>query len=166
MLDRSLHEGAAIELTKGRKSSDPNMFELLLDVSKDKEKKRREELLKPLGFKEFFESGSIKINYRTCQGLECELCIKACPTKALYWRDGKIGITRDLCIYCGACVINCIVDDCITIERRRPDGKIERFSKPRDVILLYRSLNVERRCDRTKSFLPDDEVYLKRARKI
>lgn len=153
-------------MPKDKGPSNGSIFELLLDVSKEKEKTRREELLKPLGIKEFFESGSIKINHRTCQGLECELCIKACPTQALYWINGKIGITNDLCVYCGACVINCIVDDCITIERRRPDGKVEQFTKPRDVILLYRIRNAERRCDRTKSYLPDNEAYLKRTRKI
>ena len=119
-----------------------------------------------LTIKEFFENGEIKIDYRTCQGLECELCIKACPTSALYWRDGKVGIVKDLCVYCGACVINCIVDDCITIERKRENGKVERFSTPRDVILLYRIRNAERRCVRTRSFLPNNEAYLKRTKKL
>ena len=153
-------------MSKNEKSSDGNILELLLDASRGQEKKRREELLKPLGIREFFENGSIKVNNRTCQGLECELCIKACPTKALYWSGGKIGITKDLCVYCGACVVNCIVDDCITIERQRPDGKVERFSKPRDVILLCGTINARRRSNRTKSFLPNSEAYLKRLRKI
>jgi len=158
----SIQEGAAVELSKREGSSQGDMFGLLLEKSKKQERGRREELLKPLGIREFFDSGSIRINYRTCQGLECELCIKACPTKALYWWNGKVGIIEDLCVYCGACVINCIVDDCISIERRRLDGKAERFSKPREVILLYRTFNAGRRHSRIESIFPEEEADLKR----
>ena len=149
-----------------RKSpSEGDMFGLLLEKSKTQEKRRREELLKPLGIREFFESGNIQINARTCQGLECELCIKACPTNALYWRNGKVGIIKDLCVYCGACVINCIVDDCVRVERKRFDGEVERFSKPREVILLYKTFNAGRRRSRIEAILPDEDAYLKRCGK-
>jgi Na+-translocating ferredoxin:NAD+ oxidoreductase RNF subunit RnfB len=47
-----------------------------------------------------------------------KLCIKACPTNALFWKAGMVGIIEELCIYCGACVLNCIVDDCIKIVRK------------------------------------------------
>ena len=61
-----------------------DIFKVLLEASKEKRKARREELLKSINVKEFFEEGSIKIDVKTCKGVECQLCIKACPTKALY----------------------------------------------------------------------------------
>ena len=36
---------------------------------------------------------------------------------------------------------NCMVDDCIKIERKREDGKIEKFSKPNDVVMLDEKIN-------------------------
>ena len=100
----------------------------------EEKKKRRKELLEPTGVKEIFKEGKISINKFTCVGGQCKFCIKACPTNALYWGTGEVGIIEDLCVYCGACVLNCMVDDCIKIERKREDGTIEKFSKPSDVI--------------------------------
>jgi Fe-S-cluster-containing hydrogenase component 2 len=137
------------------------MFQLLLDAAKQR-RRQRAQLLADLKVKEFFADGRIMINARTCQGLECELCIKACPTKALYWRDGKVGIVDDLCVYCGACVLCCIVDDCITLSRTRNDGTTERFSKPREVVQLCHTLNTRRRHKRVESLFPTPEDYLKR----
>jgi Fe-S-cluster-containing hydrogenase component 2 len=137
------------------------MFQLLQDAAKQRQGKRAE-LLAGLSVKEFFPDGRITINARTCQGLECELCIKACPTKALYWRDGKVGIVEDLCVYCGACVLCCIVDDCITLSRTRHDGTAERFSKPREVIQICSTVNTRRRYTRVESLFPTPEDYLKR----
>lgn len=142
-----------------------DMFQLLLETSKQREN-RKAQLLKSLEIKEFFEWGSIRINERTCQGLECELCIKACPTKALYWRDGKVGIVEDLCVYCGACVLCCIVDDCVEISRKRKDGAMERFSKPWEVIQLCNKVNTRRRHKRVESLFPNPEDYLKRYRRL
>ncbi len=152
--------------TKKDKKKEGDIFQLLLENSEKRKKNSREQLLESLKVKEFFVDGTISINERTCQGLECELCIKACPTKALYWRDGKVGIIKDLCVFCGACVLCCIVDDCIKITRKRFDGKKESFSKPGDVILLCNRINSERRRDRLKSLFPDPETYLKRYRKL
>ena len=142
-----------------------DVFQLLLEAAKQR-KSRKAELLEELKVKEFFDEGSITINERTCQGLECELCIKACPTKALYWRDGKVGIVEDLCVYCGACVLCCIVDDCVKILRKRKDGMVERFSKPWEVIRLCDSVNTRRRHKRVESLFPTPEDYLKRYRKL
>jgi len=75
---------------KGEKSSGVDIFELLESVGEKEKKKRREELLAPLGAKEFFVEGSITINKRICHGVECKLCIKACPTNALFWKAGEI----------------------------------------------------------------------------
>ena len=153
-------------MVKKNESSERDIFQLLLETSEKRKKSKREQLLESLNVKEFFEKGSISINERTCQGLECELCIKACPSKALYWQDGKVGIIRDLCVYCGACVLCCIVDDCIKVRRNRFDGKAENFSRPKEVILLFNSINSQRRHSRVESLFPDDEAYLKRYRKF
>jgi Fe-S-cluster-containing hydrogenase component 2 len=147
------------------KKSQTDVFQLLLEASKQR-KNRKAELLEGLKVKEFFEEGSIIIDERTCQGLECELCIKACPTRALYWRDGKVGIVEDLCVYCGACVLCCIVDDCVRIFRKRKDGTAERFSKPLEVIRLCDTWNTRRRHKRVESLFPTQEDYLKRYRKL
>jgi len=153
-------------MSKKKKNSKGDIFQLLLETKAKQKKSTRRELLESLNVKEFFEEGSISINERTCQGLECELCIKACPSKALYWQNGKVGIIRDLCVYCGACVLCCIVDDCIKITRKRADGTVESFSKPWEVVLLFNNINSRKRCQRVEAILPNDEAYLKRCRKI
>jgi len=127
-------------------------------------KKRRKELLAPLSVKEFFVEGSIAINKRTCKGVECKLCIEACPTNALFWKAGEVGITKELCIYCGACVLNCIVDDCIRIVRKRENGEVESFSKPREFTALQHGINVKKRFERIQDVFPKAEDYLKRYR--
>ncbi|MEM3725749.1 MAG: hypothetical protein QXK98_02665 [Candidatus Bathyarchaeia archaeon] len=125
-----------------------NIFQLLVETTEKEKQKRREELLAPLGITQFFAKGKITINKRICKGVECKLCIKACPTNALFWKAGEVGITEDLCIYCGACVLNCIVDDCIKVVRERADGETESFSKPRDVVMLQHSINSKKRTQR------------------
>lgn len=149
---------------KGEKSSSLDIFQLLTETAEEERKKRREELLAPLGIKEFFVEGSITINKRTCQGVECKLCIEACPTNALYWRAGEVGITEELCIYCGACVLSCIVDDCMKIVRKRSTGEVERFSKPRDFMVLQHGINGKKRCQRVEDVFPKAEDYLERYR--
>ena len=139
-----------------------DIFQLLTETAEKEKKKRREELLAPLDIKEFFVEGSITINKRTCKGVECKLCIKACPTNALFWRAGEVGITEELCIYCGACVLNCIVDDCIRIVRKRVTGEVESFSKPRDFTALQHGINVKKRFERIQDVFPKVEDYLKR----
>ena len=147
----------------GADEASPNgIFELLQETDKKRRKIKRSQLLETMKVKQFFDDGNITINERTCQGLECELCIKICPTKALYWRDGKVGIINDLCVYCGACVVACIVDDCIVVTRTREDGKVERFSKPTDVTKLFCTINSGRRRKRLESIFPSREAYLSR----
>jgi Fe-S-cluster-containing dehydrogenase component len=139
-----------------------DIFSLLVETSEKERRKRREELLAPLGVKEFFVGGSITIDKRTCKGVECKLCIKACPTNALFWRaTGDVGITEELCIYCGACVLNCIVDDCIKITRKRENGEIEKFSTPRAFTMLEHGINAKKRHERVKTIFPKPEEYLK-----
>jgi Fe-S-cluster-containing hydrogenase component 2 len=67
--------------------------------------------------------------------------VKLCPTNALYWSEGKVGITKELCVWCAACVLCCVVDDCIRLTRTRSDGKRETFSTPKQVLALLESIN-------------------------
>lgn len=147
-----------------RKHSSADIFQILTEETEKLKKKRREELLAPLDVEEFFVEGSIDINKTTCDGVECKLCIEACPTNALYWKLGKIGIIEELCIYCGACVLSCIVDDCIKIVRERPDGEIEVFSKPKDFETLQNRINTEKRFKKVREVFPRPEDYLKRVK--
>jgi NAD-dependent dihydropyrimidine dehydrogenase PreA subunit len=147
---------------KSDKSSDVNIFQILTETTEKEKKKRREELLAPLGIKEFFVEGKITIDKRTCKGLECKLCIKACPTNALFWKSGEVGITEDLCIYCGSCVVNCIVDDCIKIMRKRQNGQTERFSKPKDFVTLQHGICARKRFERINDVFPKPETYLEK----
>jgi ferredoxin len=140
-------------------SSQLDMFSLLSDNDEKAKKKQRQELLAATCVKEFFPEGKISINKRTCWGQECRLCIKACPTNALYWKAGEIGITEELCVYCAACVLSCMVDDCIKIERKREDGKTEKFSKTSEAIKLEHAINTRKRTERVKEVLPTVEEY-------
>ena len=144
-------------------SASIDIFGLLSDSGeKVKKRKLREELLGPTGVKEFFAEGKISVDKRTCQGLECKLCIKACPTSALYWQKGEVGIVDDLCIYCGACVLSCMVDDCIKVERKRENGKLERFSKQKELIKLQEKINTRKRFERVSAVYPTAQEYCKK----
>lgn len=138
----------------GESSSSLDIFQLLEETTEKEEKEKREEFLAPLDIKEFFEEGSISIDKRTCQGVECKLCIEVCPTNALYWKAGEVGITPELCIYCGACVLSCIVDDCIKIERKRPSRGVETFSNIREFFMLQNCINSKKRHKRTQDLIP------------
>jgi hypothetical protein len=52
-----------------------------------------------------------------------------------------------------------MVDDCIKIKRKREDDKVERFSKPKDFIMLEEKINGQKRFDRVKAVLPTAEEY-------
>ena len=114
-------------------------------------RQRRKELLGPTGVKDLFKEGKISINKFTCVGIQCRLCIKACPTNALYWGSNGIGVIDDLCVYCGACVLNCMVDDCIKVERTRSDGKVERYGRASDVVKMVERLNGTKRFERVRA---------------
>ena len=151
-------------------SKTPSIFDLMNEEEEsqrqiDEEierRQRRKELLGPTGIKELFKDGKISINKFTCVGGQCKLCIKACPTNALYWGTGEVGIIDDLCVRCGACVVNCMVDDCIKLERTREDGKIERFSKPIEVVKLQDRINAGKRFERVKT----NAIILRRSSKV
>ena len=150
-----------VEMSEKKDDSSVNIYDLLSEAPEEKEEKksRRAELLKSMDVKDRFEEGSIKIDMRTCRGIECNLCVKACPTNALYWRAGEIGIEEDLCIYCTACVLSCCVDDCIRVTRKRPDGSTESFSKPKDVLKLNRKIISKKKREGVKSIFENPEDY-------
>ena len=128
----------------------------------EEKRKRRKELLEPTGVKELFKDGTISINKFTCVGAQCRLCIKACPTSALFWATGEVGVIEDLCVYCGACELSCMVDNCIKIERKRENGTLERLCKPKDVILLAEKINSKKRLDRVKAVFPSTDTFCDR----
>jgi len=65
----------------------------------------------------------------------------------------------DLCVYCGACVLSCMIDDCIKIERTRENGKVEKFGKPKDVLRLHNTINTKKRFDRVCEVFPTLDEY-------
>jgi len=142
-----------------------DIYGLLLEASKKRQREKRAQLLQSVGVKEFFEEGNISVDMKTCKGVECKFCIKVCPTNALYWKSGEIGIIEDLCVYCTSCVLNCMVDDCIKVERKRPNGEKERFSNPLHVFRLLEGVNTRNRIKTVESVFPDEETFLKRYRK-
>jgi len=111
----------------------------------------RTQLLKSIGVEEVFDKGAMEINRRTCRGVDCRLCIQACPTNALYWKDGEVGIAEELCVYCTSCVNVCMVDNCIHVSRVRSDGETEKFSSPQEIQRLLRSISYRKAEERTKS---------------
>ena len=131
-------------------------------VEKPNQKTIRQELLANTKCKDLYPEGTITVNRHTCVGIQCKLCIKACPTNALYWTNNGIGITEDLCIHCQACVLCCMVDDCIRVTRKREDGKIETFSKPKDVKTLNDRINSEKRFQRIKDLYESPEDYYRK----
>jgi NAD-dependent dihydropyrimidine dehydrogenase PreA subunit len=134
----------------------------LTKKAENENNKRRQELLTLLNVEEFFAEGTITIDKRTCKGIECKLCIEACPTNALFWKVGEVGIVDELCIYCGACVLSCVVDDCIKVTRKRSTGEVERFSKPRDFMALQHGINVKKRRGKVEEVFSKTEDYIER----
>jgi NAD-dependent dihydropyrimidine dehydrogenase PreA subunit len=145
-------------MSKHDEKTSMDIYGILLEAGKKKNREKRAQLLQSIEAKEFFEEGKISIDMKTCRGVECKLCIKMCPTNALYWKSsGEVGITEELCIYCASCVLNCMVDNCIKVERKRPNGEIEQFSKPSDVTKLLEDVNTRNRIKTVKSLFSEEE---------
>ena len=145
--------------------SSVDIFDMLSDDTEEKKNSQRKELLSSTGVKDLFKQGDISINTRTCWGLECKLCIDKCPTSALFWQSGEVKIIKDLCVYCGACVLCCMVDDCIQVERIRDNGEKEIFSKPQEVIKLEDKISTKKRVERVTDLFPTVERYCEKYQK-
>ncbi len=130
----------------------------MLNKQKEKSESKRKELLENLGVQEFFKEGSIRIDMKTCKGVECRFCIEVCPTNALYWRTGEVVVIEDLCIYCTSCVLNCMVPNCIEVRRKRETGEVERFSNPVEALKVLARFNAERRTLALHELFPDEET--------
>jgi ferredoxin len=132
-------------------NSGVDIFQLLLEGSKTWESKERTRLLQSIGIEENFAEGNIQIDWKTCRGVECRLCIDACPTYALYWGEGEVHIASELCVFCVACVGVCLVDGCIQVNRKRPSGEIERFSNSREVLRILHKITSKKAVERTRT---------------
>ncbi len=130
------------------------------------QKNQRQELLETTKYKDkdHFPEGTITINKYTCVGLQCKMCVKACPTNALYWTDSGVAIIDDLCIHCQACVMSCMVDDCIKVTRKREDGKEEKYSKIKDITILNSQHNTKKRVQRVHDAFSSRNGGLRQAR--
>jgi NAD-dependent dihydropyrimidine dehydrogenase PreA subunit len=145
-------------MSKHDEKTSMDIYGILLEAGKKKNREKRAQLLQSIEAKEFFEEGKISIDMKTCRGVECKFCIKMCPTNALYWKSsGEVGITEELCIYCASCVLNCMVDNCIKVERKRSNGEMEQFSKPSDVTKLLEDVNTRNRMKTVKSLFSEEE---------
>jgi NAD-dependent dihydropyrimidine dehydrogenase PreA subunit len=156
-------------------AKEPTSFDIfsMLSTSEEKEKqkpdkterqKRREEMLSCTKMKDLFAEGTLTVNKHTCVGVQCKLCLKVCPTNALYWKtgEGEVGITEDLCVYCGACVLSCMVDDCIKVLRKRETGENEKFSTTHDAVELADRINSKKRAARVRDIFPSWKEYCER----
>lgn len=141
---------------------DIDIYQLLLEASEKRRREKREQLLQSIGVKKIFEDGSIQIDTSICDGVECKLCIEACPTNALYWGSGKVNVVEELCVFCTACVLSCIVDGCIKVKRKRPNGEVEEFSTPEQALRLLRRINSQKTQGMVERRLPTAEAYLER----
>ena len=134
---------------KGAKDID--IFQLLDVASKRKHREERQAFLSDLEVQDLFRDGTIHINKQTCLGVECKLCIDVCPTHALYWTKGEVEVEKQLCVYCMACVFSCIVENCITITRKRETGEDEVFSNIKNACVLLHEIALNKRIERIQS---------------
>jgi NAD-dependent dihydropyrimidine dehydrogenase PreA subunit len=151
-------------MTTPKRSPAINIFDLMAETEQTSAKTLRQELLETTKCKDKdrYPEGTITINKHTCVGVQCKLCIKACPTNALYWTNTGIGVTEDLCLHCEACVLCCMVDDCIRVTRKTAEGKTESFSKPKDVLTLTSQLNAQKRRQRISDVFPTTQDYIEK----
>ena len=140
----------------------PDIFGLLVAAQEERRRSLREEVLSSLGIEDRFVKGSIWIDERKCYGPQCDLCVKACPTSAIFWREGRLIVQEEVCIYCTACVLNCMVEDCIHVRRVRPDGRVEEFSSAREVACLHRAVAGEKAVEAVERIFPSPEDYIRR----
>jgi hypothetical protein len=59
-----------------------------------------------------------------------------------------------------------MVDDCIKLNRQRENGKVEKFSKPKDIIKLEEKINAKKRVERVTKLFPTVERYCEKYSKL
>ncbi|NHJ87076.1 MAG: 4Fe-4S dicluster domain-containing protein [Asgard group archaeon] len=75
-----------------------------------------------------FIEGKIEVNDDLCPG-GCSTCIEICPVECLslpvatkeepWEKTAKVGVNRDKCLYCGACLFACPTGGAINLERTK-----------------------------------------------
>ena len=75
-----------------------------------------------------FIEGEIEVDNNQCPG-GCSTCIEICPVQCLFlptapqeepWKKvPKIGVNRDKCLYCGACIFACPANLAIKLQRTK-----------------------------------------------
>jgi Fe-S-cluster-containing hydrogenase component 2 len=88
------------------------------------------------------------------------------PNRRLVLENREVEIAEELCIYCGACVLACIVDNCIMITRTRPNGKVERFANPQQFMALQHKINSEKRLGKIREAFPQLKKNPRHTKKI
>ena len=58
-----------------------------------------------------------------------------------------------------------MINDCIKIKRKRENGKVEKFSKPKDVIKLEEKINAKKRVERVTTLFPSVDRYCEKYQK-
>ena len=139
-----------------------DIFSLMVGEEEKRKRALREEVLGALGIPDFFVKGSVSIDMRKCYGRECDMCVRACPTKAIFWRGGELVVQEEICIFCTACVANCMVDGCIRVRRTRPDGRVEEFSSLREAACLQKAIATEKAVGAVEQLFPNTEEFLRR----
>jgi len=139
-----------------------DIFSMMVEEEEKRRRALREEVLGTLGIQDIFVKGSVSVDMRKCYGRECDMCVKACPTRAIFWRDNELVIQEEICIFCTACVANCMVEGCIRVRRVRPDGTVEEYSSVREVAVLLRSISGRKALEAVEAVFPSTSDFLQR----
>jgi 4Fe-4S ferredoxin len=110
--------------------------------------------------------GTLELNTKLCPK-GCQICADICPTEAIVMgEDGKLLITKEICIYCGACQEVC-PENAIEVERKRllhtdvQSGAwviaLEKLTSLESLIKDLRSKSRKRRCARIESLVGEQQ---------
>ncbi|MFW9995078.1 MAG: 4Fe-4S dicluster domain-containing protein [Candidatus Odinarchaeota archaeon] len=101
-------------------------------------------ILRDMNVPQNYRNIEITINTSLCP-LGCQMCVKACPTSALYFFE-VVHVQKELCIGCGACASACPYVEPIKITRTRiSDGKTEVFRNLKEFVKTNNAENARKR---------------------
>ena len=83
----------------------------------------------------------VQINEEICNG--CVLCMKACPTKAIRIKNGKVARLEGVCINCGECIRICPRGAVTAIIGEAGDGYEARYTSVSASTALYAQFDEE-----------------------